>query len=273
MSGGRWRPGDIVVLRYVETPTSARMVHAIIGDPALIRGYPFLRSGEIVTVAARTYRVLEDSDQVVALFQPEGTPMPRWSFDDEEFVEPASTSRGETLRLLYPGRPYDVTLFFESAGEPPWYYDALYEGDGLRDGWRERRSTEGGSLFEPPGRPGETGRFRGWYVNVQTPFRRMPYGFDVADMTLDVVVRPDRSWYRKDEDELAMALAAGACSEAQAVELRRAVEEVVALIKSGAEPFDESWRRWLPFPREPLGEPPEGWRVPPSMEPNWPIVS
>ena len=43
-------PGDIVVLRYVETEASARMVRAIMGDAAGTPGQvPFMIDGRVVT--------------------------------------------------------------------------------------------------------------------------------------------------------------------------------------------------------------------------------
>ena len=47
----------------------------------------------------------------------------------------------------------------------------------------------------------ETGEFRSWYVNLQTPIRRWWGGVDMRDHALDVVVAADRSWRWKDEDE------------------------------------------------------------------------
>jgi Protein of unknown function (DUF402) len=273
VSEKRWLAGEVVVLRYVETTTSAQMVLAVMGDPALIRGVPFLENGQYVTVGARPYRVIEDSEEVTALFQPEGTAMARWHIAEGQLLPQPQLSQGDSLRLFYPGRPYDVTMFFEAHGEPPWLYDGLFEGEGLRDGWRERRQAVGEDAFRGPPRPVEPGRFRGWYVNVQTPFKRTSYGFDIADMTLDVVVRPDRSWYLKDEDELATAIEKGACSEAQAAAIKQVGEGVIQLIESGSAPFDEIWRRWLPFPREAIRDIPDGWQALPNVEPGWPDVS
>src|SRR5262245_20440730 len=126
-----WRFGDVVVFRYVETPVSAAVVHAYMGDPAVIARVPFLIKGRIATVAARPYRVVSDSDEVVALYQPEGTKLPRWVIDEQRYLPEPQQMRGASLRLLYPGKAYDVTLFFETAGPVPWYTDALYEAEGL----------------------------------------------------------------------------------------------------------------------------------------------
>jgi uncharacterized protein DUF402 len=189
-----WQPGEVVVLRYVETPASVRMVHAIMGDPAkgsASNAYPFLIHGEVVTVQARPYRVVQDTEDLLALHQPEGTLQPRWLIPEGRYLDDPPRSRGETLRLLFPGRAYDVTLFFEGKGEVPWFYDALFDGDGLQPGWRERRRSSPDA--QGVAAPKQDRRFRGWYVNLQSPFRRTAYGVDIVDHTLDIVVRPDRS--------------------------------------------------------------------------------
>jgi hypothetical protein len=264
----RWQPGDVVVLRYVETYTSARMVHAILGDPASPgSGPPFLINGQVVTVAARPYRVIKDTDDVTALFQPEGTPLPRWDIGEKRYLENVALSRGESVRLLYPGRNYDTTLFFEGTGEAAWFFDALFTGDGLRAGWRERRGREGTSAT-PATTQKSAERFRGWYVNVQPPFRRTPFGFDITDQTLDIVVRPDRSWYWKDEDELALAVAKGACTPEMAATIRRAGEHAAGLIEARKSPFDDEWTGWRAPDGWAISEIPDGWQFLPALLPD-----
>jgi hypothetical protein len=259
----RWQPGDIVVLRYIETETSARMVHAYIGDPAGPADEPFLVSGEVVTVQARPYRVIEDTEEAVALYQPSGAPMPRWRLRDRRYVENPTSTRGDSVRLLFPGRHYDVTLFFETSDTPPWFYSALFDGDGLTAGWREReraRAPRGYGRSDVPHR-----RFRGWYVNIQTPPVRTAVGFDIADLALDIVIRPDRSWYWKDEDELATAVSRGACSSQFAAALRVVGENVVPLIEEGAWPFNDEWIAWPPPSDWRIDSVPDGWQELPGL--------
>ncbi|HLF76567.1 MAG TPA: DUF402 domain-containing protein [Dehalococcoidia bacterium] len=261
----RWSLGDVVVLRYVETPVSAGIVHAYMGNPALIAGIPFLVDGRIATVAARPYRVIADTDDFIALYQPEGTKLPRWLIDAKRYLPEPQQTRGASLRLLFPNRAYDVTLFFETDGDIPWFFDGLFEADGLREGWRERRRA----LTNDSLRKGKGGRFRGWYVNLQSPPRRTSYGFDIADLALDIVARPDRSWYWKDEDELAMGLAAGACTPAFAAWLRRTGDGVIKLIQEGASPFDDEWRHWRSPGGWTIETIPDGWQDPPALLKQW----
>ena len=267
MSETRWQPGDTVVLRYVETPDSARIVHAYMGDPAIIAGVPFLSNGRILTTMARPYRVVADNDSFTALHQPANTTMPRWIIDENRYLPNPQVMLASSLRFFFPGKPYDITLFFETSGEVPWFYDQLFEGEGMTPGWRERRRVAG--TDSEPKRNGDPGRFRGWYVNLQSPPRRTSYGIDIADLALDIVVRPDRSWYWKDEDELQMALEAGACTPEFASHIRHAGEEVVDLIKTRQTPFDDEWTAWRPPEGWAIETLPDGWQTAPALHEQW----
>jgi hypothetical protein len=268
----RFSPGDIVVVRYVETEASMRMVQAVMGDVAGTPGQvPWMVNGRVVTVAARYYRVIVDNDDVVALFQPSETPLRRWVIGDEKYVPNIAPVRGETLRLLFPGKSFDATLFFQTDGEQPWYVDAFFEGEGLTRGWRERRKANGTQLYAT-GKTWQPGAFRGWYVNIQLPFLRKSYGFDIVDQTLDIVVRPDLSWYWKDEDELDMAIAAGALSAEDEARIRIAGKEVVGLIEGRKPPFDETWTRFQIPDRSPITSFPDGWQTEPAQLAEWPMA-
>ena len=62
-----FQPGDVVVLRHVETPITARMLAVVLGDPAFIGGQPLMADGRIVSVGARPYRVVSDGPEYTAL--------------------------------------------------------------------------------------------------------------------------------------------------------------------------------------------------------------
>jgi len=57
----------------------------------------------------------------------------------------------------------------------------------------------------------EQGRFANWYVNLEERATRWDdgavAGVDIVDQDLDIVVRPDRTWEWKDEDEFTERLA------------------------------------------------------------------
>ena len=44
-------------------------------------------------------------------------------------------------------------------------------------------------------------QFKTWYVNFQSPLRRLRRGVKIHDYALDIVVRPDMSWSWKDVEE------------------------------------------------------------------------
>ncbi len=111
--------------------------------------------------------------------------------------------------------------------------------------------------------------FRGWYVNLQSPFRRTPYGYDIVDLTLDVVVRPDRTWYLKDVDELEAAVRAGACTQSMADALHRAAAGVTALIDAAASPFDDTWTAWRPDRESRIDVIPDGWQDDAGIQDTW----
>jgi hypothetical protein len=109
--------------------------------------------------------VVEDGAERTVLYQPEGAPFIIYNQDDRRF-EPQLTVRMYALRLVYPDRPYYVSLWFEGeTGIPPWW-EPHFGGD-------------------------YAGRFRGWKVDMCAPHRRTAIGFDTTDDILDYIVRPD----------------------------------------------------------------------------------
>ena len=113
-------------------------------------------------------------------------------------------------------------------------------------------------------RDGE-GRFTNWYVNLEERALRWDdgdvAGVDVIDQDLDIVVRPDRTWEWKDEDEFTERLA---FPEHYWVHDEAAVRteglRVVKRIEAGEFPFDGTWTDFRPDP---------SWPVPASVPPGW----
>ncbi|MBI4307040.1 MAG: DUF402 domain-containing protein [Chloroflexi bacterium] len=58
-------------------------------------------------------------------------------------------------------------------------------------------------------------RFRNWYVNVESPYRRTSFGFDTFDQELHIVVDPDLTWRWKDVENLDALVEAGMFSTAE----------------------------------------------------------
>jgi hypothetical protein len=115
----------------------------------------------------------------------------------------------------------------------------------------------------------DAGTFTSWYVNLEDRALRWDdghiAGVDVIDQDLDIVVRPDRSWVWKDEDEFTERLA---LPEHYWVRDETAVRDeglrVIKQIEAGEFPFDGTWTDFRPDPAwSPFAEVPPGWDRPP----------
>jgi hypothetical protein len=95
----------------------------------------------------------------------------------------------------------------------------------------------------------DDGAFDGWYVNLQSPVVRWSGGVDLYDYALDVVIRPDRGWAWKDEDEFAERTGHPAYWTVQdGVRIRASGERVIARAEAGEFPFDGAWCDFRPDP-------------------------
>lgn len=169
-------------------------------------------------------RVVEDSDDCVALFIAAGSPykagpkrtaaekrrLPKAPLPPEEYVW-----RHDTLRLMLPNRSHSVLLFWS-----------------VQDGVR---------------------RLQKLFVNMEEPFRRTAVGFDTQDHTLDIEVTPDLAWRWRDSEELENHVAerfyTPALASAARAEGTRAIEAMLRL----EHPCMHGWPEWSP---------PAAWDVP-----------
>lgn len=199
------------------------------GDQVLIR----YRRGP--TSPAYPVTVVHDGPDHTALYlrpgtpvrrrvRPDGSPIPRDLPYAEAVNIPQRLGLGvwehnHALVIVRPGDAYDIRLFW---AEADW-------------------------------------AFRGWYVNLQDPVRRVPTGLDTADHVLDVQVAPDGSWSWKDEHELAEAIRIGRFSQPEADAIRAAGESVIPDIEARRWPFDGSLIDWRPDPAWPVPTIPPAW--------------
>ncbi len=99
-----------------------------------------------------------------------------------------------------------------------------------------------------------------WYVNLETPFKRTPLGFDVMDHELDIVISPDRSdWHWKDEAAFAEMVAAGVFSSPEAFAIRSEGERVLRQLNANCSPFCDGWENWRPPAEWTVPTLPHGW--------------
>lgn len=152
--------------------------------------------------------VVEDGDCLLALYIPAGTLHKRWAGSGPDRRLEDQPWRHDTLRLMYPGAHHSVWVTWD--------------------------------------RHGITRSLRGYYVNMEEPFRRTAIGFDTNDHMLDILVTPDLSWKWKDEDVLVDWVARGLYSLEFAEAILSEGQRVVARIEAHEPPFSQDWDGWSP---------------------------
>jgi Protein of unknown function (DUF402) len=202
----RWSPADVVVRREVW------------------RGRPWL---------ANPLYVVEDSGELLVLYQPEGSP---WGF-----------GAGDDWPTASGRHPYD--------GRTGW----VGEGPlGLH------RPGEPFAVWAYWGRPDRA--FLGWYVNIQVPFRRTSIGIDSLDLELDLLVTPQLEVVVKDEDHVDQSAALGRFSADDAAAIHALGAEVKRRIETAGAWWDESWSTWTPPPALLVPPPlPDDWDQVPAV--------
>jgi hypothetical protein len=161
--------------------------------------------------------VVEDTPQLLALYMPEGSP---FGFADDFF-----------------------------GGPHPWSHHDRWEGHGVLQLQRPGEMHAVWVFWHGPER-----EFRGWYVNLQEPFRRTRLGFDTQDLELDLVVGRDGSWCYKDDEKLESWIHRGRWTASEVDAIRQEGEAVGAELDSGRRWWDDEWAAWEPDPT---------WEVPP----------
>ena len=96
-----------------------------------------------------------------------------------------------------------------------------------------------------------SGEFTGWYVNLEEPHVRDDGAVYTSDHVLDLVLAPDRTLVRKDEDELALAVAQGVFSAAAAAAIEENAVAVERLVAEWGPPFCDGWDSFRPDPAWP----------------------
>jgi hypothetical protein len=98
-----------------------------------------------------------------------------------------------------------------------------------------------------------------WYIDLTSPLRRTPIGFDFVEHGLDVVVRPDlSSWEWKDTDELEWSVDHGIFTRAEADQMYAEGEKAVERLRKERQRLAH-WREWRPDPKWPPATLPDGW--------------
>jgi hypothetical protein len=105
------------------------------------------------------------------------------------------------------------------------------------------------------------GTHLGWYVNLQRPLHRNSVGFEAMDLMLDVVVEPDLSWRWKDRDEFEEIVQRGIFAPDLAEQVMAEALAVIDDVERGRPPFDGDWPLWRPDATWGLPSLIDGWDV------------
>jgi hypothetical protein len=89
---------------------------------------------------------------------------------------------------------------------------------------------------------------RGWYVNLQEPFRRTAEGYDTQDLELDIWVPVDGPWQWKDADVLDERIYEGRYTIEQVASTWSEGRRVAAELDAGRRWWDPWWALWEPDP-------------------------
>jgi hypothetical protein len=187
------------------------------GDEIAFRG---VWRGKLMWACAAI--VVEDSDDLIALFWRAGTPVfrpatrptPQTLMQNDFTLIHDQWKRTDLLSLTQPGMAHSVDIMWEA---------------------------------------GQT-KLDCWYIQLQEPLRRTTIGFDTMDQLLDIVISPDRStWHWKDEAEFSEAVAIGMYSPQEAAAIRLEGERIIERYKANLSPFCDGWEKWSP---------PEDWGIP-----------
>lgn len=166
--------------------------------------------------------VVRDGPELLALYMPEGSP---FGFADDFFGEPH-----------------------------PWSNRLRWEGHGVLQLQRPGEMHAVWVFWHGPER-----ECRGWYVNLQEPFRRTRRGFDTQDLELDLVVGLDGSWHYKDEEKLESWIERGRWTERDVAAIRREGERIAAEVGAGRSWWSDDWAEWEPGPGWPTPALPADW--------------
>ncbi len=92
----------------------------------------------------------------------------------------------------------------------------------------------------------EAWEFQGWYVHIQTPYRRTTGGIDKRDLALDILVDLDHRWAWKDEQHVALLFGAGYLNAGEVSEIWHEAKTVTRRIDAWGSPFCDGWESWRP---------------------------
>jgi hypothetical protein len=128
-------------------------------------------------------------------------------------------------------------------GLHPWHGRDRWQGHGVLMLQRPGEAHAVWVFWHGPAR-----EFRGWYVNLQEPFRRTETGYDTQDLELDIWVPLAAPWEWKDEELLEQRVREGRFTAEQVEEIRAEGARVAAELDAGRRWWSDDWASWEPDP-------------------------
>jgi len=98
---------------------------------------------------------------------------------------------------------------------------------------------------------GEKREFRGWYVNLQEPFRRTATGYDTQDLELDIWLPREGGWELKDDHVLEDRVREGRYTSEQVTATRAEAQRIIEEVEAGNRWWPDDWAEWEPDPSWP----------------------
>lgn len=177
--------------------------------------------GEVV----QPMRVVRDDEAGLVLWLAGGTPTAENRLVGFEDVDPHDVP--DAARFMPPER---ASARVQVPGS--WY------GDGVL------RIVPAGMPFSVWVFGGGAAPFRGWYVNLEHPHRRLDAELFTSDHILDLTISPTGRVRCKDADELAAALEHGQWTADIVAAIEAGAERAEREYAAGHWAFDEEWTHW-----------------------------
>jgi Protein of unknown function (DUF402) len=153
---------------------------------------------------------VEDTDELLATYIPEGAP------------------------IRFPPAPF---------GPHPWLGKERWHGHGTLMLQRPADWYAVWVFWSGPKR-----EFRGWYLNLQEPFRRTELGYDTQDLELDIWLPREGGYELKDDERLEQRVEEGRFTPEQVREIRAEAARILAEVESEGRWWPDSWSEWQPDP-------------------------
>jgi len=178
--------------------------------------------------------------------------------DGRAWLEAAAIVVEDTPELLASYIPEGSPFRFPAGDWPtrnglhPWHGKERWHGHGVLMLQRPGESYAIWVFWFRPER-----EFRGWYVNLQEPFRRTELGYDTQDLELDIWVPATGGWKLKDDDVLEGRIHEGRFTGEQVAATRAEAKRVTDELDAGRRWWSDEWIAWRPDPTWPTPTFPE----------------